>query len=210
MFADALGPSQTELILRSVQERRSIRHFRDDPVPRSILLEILKAVQWAPSPHNSQPWRFTVLSSNEGKAQLATAMAERLAVDLAEDGLQGDEIRRQTSRSRERITGAPVVLLCSLQPEGLVRFTDQRRNTFEWQMAVQSVGAALQTLFLVAQGYGIGTCWMAAPMYCGDTVREALQLPADYEPQALVLMGYEAQAGKVRERRKLGDILDLR
>jgi F420 biosynthesis protein FbiB-like protein len=210
MVADALDTSRTEAVLHLVKQRRSTRHFREDPVPHRLLLEMLEAVQWAPSPHNSQPWRFTILSASEDKMRLATAMGERLRVELAEDGVPTEEIRRQSSRSRERIARSPIVLLCSLQADGLARYSDQRRNELEWQMAVQSVGAALQTLFLVAQGHGIGTCWMAAPMYCGETVRQVLNLPQDYEPQALVLMGYKARPGKVRQRRDLAAIVDFR
>lgn len=77
-------------------------------------------------------------------------------------------------------------------------------------MAVQSVGAVLQTLFLLAFERGLGTCWMAAPMYCPDEVRSALSLPQNYEPQALVLMGYPAREGKMRARRPLGEVVDLR
>jgi F420 biosynthesis protein FbiB-like protein len=210
MVADATDASQTDVILQLIRKRRSIRHFRDEPVPRDVLLEIVRAVQWAPSPHNSQPWRFTVLSGREDKARLAAAMAKRLEIDLAQDELRAEEIARQTSRSRQRIAGAPVVVLCSLHSEGLVQYGDRKRTSLEWQMAVQSVGAALQTLFLVAHTYGIGSCWMAAPMYCAEAVREALGLPPDFEPQALVLMGYEAHPGKVRERRPLAAIVDFR
>jgi nitroreductase len=103
-----------------------------------------------------------------------------------------------------------VVVLCSLQTDGLVQYRDLKRTSLEWQMAVQSVGGALQTLFLVAQSHGIGSCWMAAPMYCAEAVREALRLPQDFEPQALVLMGYAAKPGKIRERRPLAEVFDLR
>ena len=42
-------------------ERRSIRHFRSETVPRPLIANILRTAMWAPSPHNVQPWRFTVL-----------------------------------------------------------------------------------------------------------------------------------------------------
>jgi nitroreductase len=77
-------------------------------------------------------------------------------------------------------------------------------------MAVQSVGAALQTLFLLAHERGIGSCWMAAPMYCPEAVRDALSLPESFAPQALVLLGYACRPGKVRPRRPLGEVIDVR
>lgn len=193
-----------------VRDRRSVRLFSREPVPSALVVELLRDTLWAPSPHNSQPWRFTVLTDPEEKRNLANRMADRLDIDLRGDGLPPETIERITSRSRSRISSAPVVVLCSLVGDGLIAHPDSHRNALEWQMAVQSVGAALQTLFLLAHAAGIGTCWMAAPMYCPDVVRETLALPHEYEPQALVLMGYPAHPGKVRARRPLEEVIELR
>jgi nitroreductase len=97
-----------------------------------------------------------------------------------------------------------------LVTDGLVEYADDRMQTLEWQMAVQSVGAVLQSLFLLAHARGLGTCWMAAPMYCPDEVRAALGLPEEQHPQALVLIGYPAHPGKRRERRHAREVTDLR
>lgn len=195
---------------RMVRTRRSIRSFREDEIPREVVAGLLRDAVWAPSPHNSQPWRFTVLFEPADKGRLARLMAEQLAAELHADGIERDTIDRQTRRSTERISRAPVVILCSLVSDGLVPFADARRNRLEWEMAVQSVGAVLQSLFLLAAARGIGSCWMAAPMYCPGVVRTALDLRADFVPQALVLLGYPAQPGRVRERRSFAEVVDLR
>jgi len=197
-------------ISESVRSRRSIRLFRDDPIPGDVVRELVRAAPWAPSPHNSQPWRFTALFGRADKERLADAMGERLTRDLRDDHLGEDEVARQTARSRLRITSAPVAILCSLVGDGLGSYPDRRRNELEWQMAVQSVGAVLQTLFLLAAARGLGTCWMAAPMYCPGEVRSALALAPELVPQALVLPGYPAHPGKVRPRRFLDEVLELR
>jgi F420 biosynthesis protein FbiB-like protein len=137
-------------------------------------------------------------------------MAERLEVELARDGIGRDEIERQTKRSRARIQNAPLVILCSLVTEGLVPQRDERREALEWQMAVQSVGAVLQTLFLAASERGIGSCWMAAPMYCPEAVREAMALPPVCVPQALALMGYPSDWGKIRDRKPFHQVVEFR
>jgi F420 biosynthesis protein FbiB-like protein len=193
-----------------VRTRRSIRKFRDEPVPPSLVEDLLRDALWAPSPHNSQPWRFTVLIGRNDKERLAIAMAERLGVELRADGVAEELIKRQTNRSTERIIQAPVVVLCSLVADGLVEYPDDRRNQLEWQMAVQSVGAALQTLFLLAAERGLGSCWMAAPMYCAEVVRDALDLPKAFEPQALVVLGYPDAPGKARERRGFDEVVGFR
>lgn len=210
MAAQATEGVDLSTLERVVLGRRSIRAFRDEPLPRHLVEELLRESLWSPSPHNSQPWRFTVLFDGLDKGRLAGVMAARLRSELKADNLAAEAIERQTNRSRQRITSAPVVVLCSLVGEGLVEYPDPRRNELEWQMAVQSVGAVLQTLFLLAWTQGVGTCWMAAPMYCPDEVRSTLQLPPVYQPQALVLMGYPDGPGKVRPRRPTAEIIDLR
>lgn len=193
-----------------VLSRRSIRAFRDDPIPRALVCDLLADALWSPSPHNSQPWRFTVLTGQDDRERLASAMAERLAEELRADGVEPGLIERQTARSQDRIVGAPVTLLCSLVGDGLVPYPDERRTALEWEMAVQSVGAVLQTLFLVAAERGIGSCWMAAPMYCPEVVRGSLSLPDTYVPQALALLGYPAGPGKIRPRRPLDTVIEFR
>ena len=45
-----------------VQERRSVRGYRKDPVPRDVIEEIIEIAGGAPSSMNTQPWYFHVLT----------------------------------------------------------------------------------------------------------------------------------------------------
>jgi nitroreductase len=47
-------------IIQSVTRRRSIRAFKKEPVPRSVLSEIMTLALRAPSWCNCQPWEFAV------------------------------------------------------------------------------------------------------------------------------------------------------
>ncbi len=189
--------------------RRSIRRFEARPLSRQDILNLIDLARWAPSPHNSQPWRFTVLSF-EARRRLAVAMATKLQVDLQRAGVDQQQIERQTGRSHERITSAPAAVLLSLVTDGLVLVGQEREDGLEFQMAVQSTGAALENLFVAAAGKGIGTCWMAAPMYCAQEVVEALDLPRDYRPQALILLGYPASEPNPRPRLPLDKVVTFR
>ena len=46
-----------------VQERRSVRGYRKDPVPRDVIEEIIEIAGGAPSSMNTQPWYFHVLTA---------------------------------------------------------------------------------------------------------------------------------------------------
>lgn len=183
-----------------IATRRSIRRFSREPIPREVVRELLETAVRAPSPHNRQPWRFAVLRGAEAKARLALAMGERLRADRCRDGDLAEAVEADVARSRARIEGAPVVLVAALSMRDMDRYPDERRSHAEYLMAVQATATAVQNLLLLAHARGLGACWMCAPLFCPDTVRDALALPADWEPQALVALGASDGAGRDRPR----------
>jgi coenzyme F420-0:L-glutamate ligase / coenzyme F420-1:gamma-L-glutamate ligase len=88
-------------------------------------------------------------------------------------------------------------------------YPDERRSAAERQMAVQGTAMATQNMLLAAHGAGLGASVMCAPLFCPDTVQAAIDLPAHWEPQALVTLGYAANAGKPFRRRSLRDIVRI-
>lgn len=181
-------------------ERRSIRRFEPQPVPRLVLTEVLEAACQAPSAHNSQPWRFCVVEDGARKAELAAAMGARLEQDRRLDGDDEAAIQADVERSFRRITGAPVVIVLCLTTADLERYGDARRAEAERIMGVQSVAMAGENLLLAAHALGLGACWLAAPLFAPQAAKAALGLPPDWEPQGLVLLGYAAETGKPKTR----------
>ncbi len=184
----------------NIRARRSIRRYTDQLVPSDLIDQLLEAATWAPSAHNRQPWRFAVITTQDIKIRLADRMGERLRSDRVRDGDSIAAIDRDVNRSRERIISAPVVIVACLSLQNMDHYPDERRNSFERVMAVQSVAAAIQNLLLAAHESGLGACWMCAPLFCPDVVREVLHLPDDWEAQALITIGYPADEGKRKDR----------
>ncbi len=56
--------------MRSIMERRSIRKFKEEPIPDSMIRRILEAGRFAPSTGNQQPWKFIVIKSPEIIAEM--------------------------------------------------------------------------------------------------------------------------------------------
>lgn len=179
-------------IQRAMVERRSIRRYRPEPVARPIIEQLLNAAIWAPSAHNRQPWRFAVVESRR-KVELAAAMGARLRHDLAADGVDAALIEADAARSYSRITSAPVLIVLCLSMIDMERYPDERRSAAEYLMAVQSAALAGQNLLLAAHSVGLAACWMCAPLFCPDVVIDVLALPADWQPQALITLGYPAE-----------------
>lgn len=72
------------------------------------------------------------------------------------------------------------------------RYPDDKRSAAEYTMAVQSTSLAAQNLLLAAHNEGLGACWLCAPLFCPDVVVKTLDLPPDWQPQALITLGYPA------------------
>ena len=182
-------------LLDAIKTRRSIRKYLPKPVQKEVVLRVLEAAGWAPSAHNSQPWRFIVLEDASVKRRLADAMADAWAKDLQKDGLTV-QVEKRAERV-ERFANAPVVILACFTMDGLRKFPDAERQMYERDLAVQSFGAALQNLLLAAHAKGLGACWFCAPAFCKETVRKVLKIPDAVEPQAFVAMGYPAEKPQV-------------
>jgi F420 biosynthesis protein FbiB-like protein len=176
-----------------LQTRRSIRRYHPTPVPKELINQLLTAATWAPSAHNRQPWRFVVMTETAVKERLALAMGQRLREDLTADNVPPELIEKEAGRSYQRITAAPVLILICLTLADMDSYPDQKRARNEWLMAVQSTAMAGQNLLLAAHQSGLGACWMCAPLFCPEVVKETLALPQDWEPQGLITMGYAAE-----------------
>lgn len=187
--------------------RRSIRRYQDRPIERAILRRLLECAVAAPSAHNRQPWRFVVLSAADSKARLARAMGDRLRADRRRDGDAAALVEADVARSYARLTQAPVLIVASMTLEDMDRYPDTARAEAEKVMAIQSTAMAVQNLLLAAQAEGLGACWMCAPLFCEQTVRDALSLASAWYPQAIVTLGYPAQAGKPYARRPMAEVV---
>lgn len=189
-----------------IRSRRSMRRYTEEPVPGAVVARLLGAATWAPSAHNRQPWRFVALTQDAPKRRLALAMGDRLRQDRLADGDPPEAVAADVARSCARITGAPLVLAVCLTLADMDRYPDARRADAERLMAVQSTAMAVQNLLLAAHAEGLGACWLCAPLFCPDAVRDALDLPGDWQPQALVTLGRPAGAGKRVGRRGVDEV----
>ncbi|MDP3769063.1 MAG: nitroreductase family protein [Dehalococcoidia bacterium] len=204
---------------QAITSRRSLRQFDERAVPRPLIDKLLYSACLAPAPHHTRPWRFVVLETPESRRRLGHGMGAAWRRDLEGDGVEPARIEALLARSRRQIEEAPALLLGCLVAEGLParpaggrEWPDERRRRAEWGMALQSMGCALENIMVAAHAEGLASYWISAPLFCAEAVREALDLPAAYEAQALVAIGYPAPGVSPRPRPEpdLGALVDRR
>jgi coenzyme F420-0:L-glutamate ligase / coenzyme F420-1:gamma-L-glutamate ligase len=190
-----------------LRTRRSVRRFKADPVPDSVLRDILHTATFAPSAHHRQPWRFVVLKESTAKNHLAESMATEFRRDLEKDSLAKDKIDMRVNKSRERITSAPIVIILCLDMSEMDSYPDEERKKAEYLIATQSAANAGMQLLLAAHAERLGSVWVCSPMFAQETVQSALNISKDWEPQAMFLIGYPMEIPEVRARKPLEEVV---
>lgn len=168
-----------------LRSRRSVRRFKANPVPVSVIERIITTATFAPSAHHLQPWRFVIISTESAKAELGKALTTKLRKDMTVEGTRQVDIDKRITISLRRIKEAPVIILL-LRDETAVHKDEPE----EYIMSVQSVALSGLQLMLAAHAEGLGTNWICWPLYAPNSVRNALNLPENWEPQGMFFLGF--------------------
>jgi F420 biosynthesis protein FbiB-like protein len=187
-----------------LRSRRSIRRFKAEPVPDSVIQDLLATATFAPSAHNRQPWRFAVVTTPAARQRLGAALTAKMSADMRAEGAPAAEIEKRVTISLRRIDEAPaLILLCR-------DVTDVRADTpEEAAMGVQSVAMAGLQLLLAAHAEGLGGNWICWPLYAQSETRMALGLPDGWEPQGMVGIGYSDEDPKEKKLRGLDKLVKM-
>ena len=183
------GSCNEEELLRFISSRRSSKLLREGEVPLQKVIRAIEVATSAPSAHNAQPWRVVLIRDKGVLRELLEAMAEEWRRDLLSDGLPEWKIEAIVRESMKRTLRASAVVVVCMTMREMDRYPDERRNACERVMAVQSVAAFIQNLLLALHAMGLGACWRCGPLFAPDAVRRVLNLPEDFEPQALIEIG---------------------
>jgi coenzyme F420-0:L-glutamate ligase/coenzyme F420-1:gamma-L-glutamate ligase len=195
-------------LIDAITKRRSIRKYTTRRVNKETCDEVLEAATWAPSAHNAQPWRFTVIMEASTKEALAGAMGKAWIEDI-NNNTPHKLAQKLVKRSIERFTTAPVVVVACVTMAELPKPNGDDRREIERDLALQGLGAAIENLLLAAHSKGLGACWYCAPIFCKNIVKEILRLPTSFEPQALVTIGYPSKIPRTPKRKPSRDIFRI-
>ncbi|MFF7459524.1 coenzyme F420-0:L-glutamate ligase [Kitasatospora sp. NPDC008115] len=203
-----LGTS--EAIRQAVTQRRTVRAFTAAPVDPRAVRRAVAAAATAPAPHHTTPWRFVLLETPEVRTRLLDAMLAAWRRDLAGlDGWDEEKIARRTARGNV-LRDAPYLVVPCLVMDGSHDYPDERRATAEREMFTVAIGAAVQNLLVTLAGEGYGSAWVSSTMFCRDTVRTALDLPAHWDPMGAIAVGHPAEPPRPRPDRPADAFIEVR
>lgn len=162
-------------ILRNVLMRRSTSQLDMRPIQDDELMEILEEGKMLSNAARNQEWHFTVLQNRGLMKQL------------------GASYEKMVARVHGDIWGDPAVTGRILVESALLLIVSGHRDS---KFAEDAANMVFGGMMLVAEKYGIGSCWLtSAPdmLRAPETqkVLEQLSIPAGYEPLSVGVFGYK-------------------
>lgn len=167
----------------SIKNRRSIRKYSDKDIEAPLLNEIIAEAMQTPTMGNMQLYSVVVSRSKEIKEQLAPAHF-----------------------NQPMVTGAPVVLTFCADFNRFTKWCEQRNadagydNFLSFMNAVQDTLLFAQTVTVLAEAAGLGTCYLGTTVYMPETISKVLNLPKLVVPVATITVGYPAEDAKKSDR----------
>ena len=166
--------------------RRDVRHFRSDPLPLSLVHELLGLACMAPSVGFSQPWRWVMVDAPDRRAAIVA------------------NFKQANHRALARFTGERAALYARLKLAGLVEapvhlavFVDPTTEVGSGlgcetmpEMLSFSAVCAVHTLWLAARAHGIGLGWVS--ILDPRQVLKELAVPDHWRLVAYLCLGYAA------------------
>ncbi len=195
--------------IEAIYDRRSIRRYKDKPVSKEIIEQIIDAGRQAPSSKNRQPWECIVFE-NEAKAELLSCMERGLEREYkGEAVLPKSRFGLPDARHTLRIMRQAPVMIVILNTNGGSPFfpIDEDKRVSEICDSL-SIGAFIQNMLLAAEGFGVGTLWIANTCFAYPELVEYLQ--TEEQLIGAVALGYPDEKPAARPRKELEEIVEWR
>lgn len=186
--------------------RRSVRHFSDEPVPRSAIEWAIRAASTAPSGAHRQPWRFVAVSDADTKRRIREAAEheERISYEggrMPEDWLEA-LAPLGTTWEKPYLETVPWLVVVFEEAYGFEADGSRRKNYY----VKESVGLACGLFIAALHHMGLSTLTHTpSPM---GFLRDILGRPDNEKPFILFPVGYPASDATVPDltRKPLEDV----
>lgn len=195
-------------IIEAINQRKSIRGYKSDPVSKDVLIRIVESACKAPSAMNTQPWEFIVVTGVVLN-KLRTAIVDKLSrkdpmhpdhevvswsndsiyrerqVELAKKIFKLMDIRREDKKKRAAWLERGFRFFDA--PAAIILLTDKSLSDIG---PLLDLGAAMQNICLSALHFGLGTCIEDQGVLYPEVLREILQIPANQKIIISIAIGY--------------------
>jgi len=173
-----------------MKKRRTVRHFSDQPIPRSIIEDCLRTASTAPSGANQQPWSFVVVSDLTVKRQIREAaekIERKFYTGKATQNWVEDLKHLGTDYNKPFLETAPYLIVIFSQPYSFLSDGGKKKHYY----VLESVGIATGMLITAIHHAGL-----VALTYTPNNMRflnKILYRPSNEKPFMILVVGYPSE-----------------
>ena len=199
--------------MKVIQDRRSIRHYTEEPVSEEHLTMLLEAARQAPSGENAQPWRFIIVHNPDTRKQLGAiaggGSGRRFTAEFVTQKMQERFTSLEDEEKKkaifEKLTSGRVSAFLADAPISIV--VCGKKDV--WDMPYDT-SAAIENMLLMATALGLGACWVIAP--CIDIrdeerLKTLLGVPEGVKIVSIISVGHPARTHRPRPRLPLNELV---
>ena len=187
-------------VLALIKKRKTVRKYKDKPIPKRIINKIIEAGIWGPSIIGIQPWRFVVIINKRIIKEIRGILLKKSeTLDVG-----GRFIFNASMRAIDKAH----ILIAFYNSGEFTRFANKFGKIymdFSREAEISAISAVIQNMILVAESLGIGSCWLHTPVFCAKRINKILNMSG--ELVAILTLGYPAEKGKRSLRKSLPEII---
>lgn len=172
-------------MIQSIEDRRSIRKYKNLPITDDLILKLLDSALLAPSGSNTQPWGYIIVKSEENRRRIMIA-----------------------DHNQKWMMTAPVFIVCVADIQCRINDNitiDEKSPEVEVKQIIRDTAIAVEHIVLEAEAHGLATCWTA--WFEQKDMRPILNIPDDKYVCCVLTVGYPDENPSPRPRKKLENIV---
>ena len=146
-------------VVEAIRERRTIGAFRDDPVPRGLVEELIDSAVWAPNHKHTEPWRFHVVQGDARDALADAVWAELEAAGASPAKDPRSKLKRaplfvavtQTASPDDPVRDLEDYAACCCATQNLLLAAHARGLAAKWSTGALALSSAAKRWFGIAE-----------------------------------------------------------
>lgn len=191
--------AEQQFLFDTIENRRTVRKFKPQPVPKEHLLKILDAARFAATAGNQQPWKFLVIQDRQKldaleEAALSWALEEQMKKkEFSKE--EKNDICWKLRAALENIMSAPVYIAVLVDSQS--KYPDY--NIYDGTLAMGNLMIAARAL-----GYGTG---FFTSFFPEAKMKEFLHIPERYGLICFTPIGIPEEWPPVPAKKSLEDLV---
>jgi len=180
-----------------MKNRRSIRKYKQDPIPLENIYQILEVGRWAPSGANLQPWIYILVTDNKVKEKIREE-AEKIERNLHKKAPKPFKRwlkEQKITPEKSFLTEAPTLIVVA--------------GSTKAPYWLESTWISIAYILLSVESQNLGTLTYTPPETA--FLNKLLNIPDNYHPVVILPIGHPAESpsSETRARRPLKQIVYL-